>query len=1161
MKGLFSILLLVFGLNLFLYGQERSNNSKTIIVEGIPDSVTTMGISEIILDTTRFTDSNKIIRKNDTANSVGWVSLSPPVISVTLNDVHTFNENTAIVIGNSGSIYRTTNRGNDWAVINSGVNSDLSSLYFLDDKHGWIVGKSGTVLKSDNGGITWINLDTELYNLLDVKFLDLNTGWTLTSSRIYKTTDGGITWIQKFQAQEVTYFFESITFSDPNTGIAVGSGKLFRTADGGETWNAIESGGATWMYDTNFIDSNHGWISGLRASRISITVGGGLFGGDVSITIDNPQYTLWETTDAGAAWTQRNISFSGSLTGVYFNNSSVGWAVGTNGAVLSTSDGGINWNIAKSPHNMNSVHFKDINNGWAVGTDGTILNTSNGGNSWLIQSGRGTANNLVTQHFFNSQIGWVAGANGKMLKTTDGGEFWFELNPKTSGLINSIFFVDDQKGFAVDDWSSSIRTTTNGGDTWNSFNSQSNDYPFESIYFVDPQNGWIVGKRGAILKTSTGSTSYTGWSKQNSNTKKNLNSVHFADQLNGWAVGDSAIIIHTNDGGSTWSAQSANLDDRWDILKSVHFTSQSTGFIVGNSKILKTIDGGANWVVWDIQAVTLNYVHFFNDQIGCIVGNNGTILRTTDGGNTWGLQTCETTMNLYSVRLVDNMNGYIIGWGGTILKTIDGGGTTIYAPAAPNLSSPNTDATDVPILLTLKWTAPEGAEKYNLQVSEYQDFSNLYLDEKDITETSYTLSKLKNDQKYYWRIRAYKDILPGQWSEIRNFTTEKLMWVNQGTSYYNLRDVYFTDNLYGWVVGDEGKILNTVDGGDTWVVQTCNDTKDLNSVYFTDRLNGWAAGEGNIYKTDNGGNTWTQRYQITSAGYIPRENYEFINNEVGYFIYISRIYKTTDGGFNWFQPSSKYFYGFSFIDEFVGWAIGQDGIYKTIDGGTNWSLLFKREVTFYEYINFIDVNNGWLSPGDGSLMRTTDGGVNWSVKYNNENYSIGQTFFINKETGWVSASDINYNDYLLKTIDGGNSWDEYNPSGIDLSSIFFIDSNNGWIVGAGGIWHTELGGVKTDIQDEEFDEKYLPNSFILSQNYPNPFNPTTTISYTLPEDGNVQLKIFDVLGREVTTLLDGFSSKGKHSVVWNGRNFSSGIYFYSIIYEGMTLNKKMLMIQ
>lgn len=82
-----------------------------------------------------------------------------------------------------------------------------------------------------------------------------------------------------------------------------------------------------------------------------------------------------------------------------------------------------------------------------------------------------------------------------------------------------------------------------------------------------------------------------------------------------------------------------------------------------------------------------------------------------------------------------------------------------------------------------------------------------------------------------------------------------------------------------------------------------------------------------------------------------------------------------------------------------------------------------------------------------------------------------------------------------------------------------------------------------------------------SSNYPNPFNPTTTISYNTPEDGKVVVKVFDVLGRELATLVNGVTTAGKHSVLWDGNNFASGIYFYSVTFKNQTLYKKMLLVK
>ena len=77
-------------------------------------------------------------------------------------------------------------------------------------------------------------------------------------------------------------------------------------------------------------------------------------------------------------------------------------------------------------------------------------------------------------------------------------------------------------------------------------------------------------------------------------------------------------------------------------------------------------------------------------------------------------------------------------------------------------------------------------------------------------------------------------------------------------------------------------------------------------------------------------------------------------------------------------------------------------------------------------------------------------------------------------------------------------------------------------------------------------ENSIPIEFSLDQNYPNPFNPTTTIQFTLPEASRVTLKLFDILGRELVTLVDKEMETGVHKVLFNAKDFASGVYFYRI---------------
>jgi hypothetical protein len=88
-----------------------------------------------------------------------------------------------------------------------------------------------------------------------------------------------------------------------------------------------------------------------------------------------------------------------------------------------------------------------------------------------------------------------------------------------------------------------------------------------------------------------------------------------------------------------------------------------------------------------------------------------------------------------------------------------------------------------------------------------------------------------------------------------------------------------------------------------------------------------------------------------------------------------------------------------------------------------------------------------------------------------------------------------------------------------------------------------------------------PETYKLYQNYPNPFNPTTIISYQLPVSSNVTLKIFDILGREVATIVDEFRKAGYYKEVWDASNYASGVYFYKIAYNKFTSIKKLAVVK
>ena len=116
---------------------------------------------------------------------------------------------------------------------------------------------------------------------------------------------------------------------------------------------------------------------------------------------------------------------------------------------------------------------------------------------------------------------------------------------------------------------------------------------------------------------------------------------------------------------------------------------------------------------------------------------------------------------------------------------------------------------------------------------------------------------------------------------------------------------------------------------------------------------------------------------------------------------------------------------------------------------------------------------------------------------------------------------------------------------------------------SGTILKTTTGGVVTDIQNISSE---IPTQFMLSQNYPNPFNPSTVISYTigtsqLAVSSFISLKVFDLLGREVSTLVNEKQNAGTYSVQFDGSNFSSGIYFYRLSSDNFTETKRMILLK
>ncbi len=305
---------------------------------------------------------------------------------------------TPMVLASIATATRSTD-GVGWTAQISGTGEWLNAVTFYNSSHGWAVGSRGTTLGTTNGGVTWSVQGSAptSQDLLAVAFTNQSYGWAVGAGTIFATEDGGATWIA--QSSWEPEWLTGITFPDPNHGWAVGSGgTIVATTDGGATWRRQNSGTTSWVTSVEFINDYRGWA--LVGPNIRATTDGG---------------ATWKAQNSGAASTVflRDIAFVNALRG---------WAVGSEGTILSTSDGGANWKSQNSGTTgwLYHVAFIDAYRGWAVGQNGTILATVNGGATWAAQNS-GTANAAIDVCFVDASRGWVVGGAGTILTTSTGG--------------------------------------------------------------------------------------------------------------------------------------------------------------------------------------------------------------------------------------------------------------------------------------------------------------------------------------------------------------------------------------------------------------------------------------------------------------------------------------------------------------------------------------------------------------------------------------------------------------------------------------------------------------------------------------------------------------------------------------------------------------------
>ncbi|HEV7859272.1 MAG TPA: YCF48-related protein [Pyrinomonadaceae bacterium] len=290
------------------------------------------------------------------------------------------------------------------------------------------------------------------------------------------------------------------------------------------------------------------------------------------------------------AWSSQRSKTMAWLHAVYFLDLNRGWAVGSSGALLSTTDGGASWNVMHRPteDTLRDLYFSDEQTGWLVCERNIyklktvdeprtyLMNTTDGGATWKLVNviGKEVDARLVRALFTGGDRAWAFGENGALYTTHDGGANWQRQRVPTRHLLLGGAFLDQNQGWLVGA-GATILQTTDGGETWRTDLIEMPGVRLTSASFVDKSHGWAVGTAGQVFVTMNGGRT---WRAQVSNVEADLLDVKFLNETEGWAAGSEGTIIHTTDAGGHWTVVPSGTTHP---LERLCFVSRTRGWAVG----------------------------------------------------------------------------------------------------------------------------------------------------------------------------------------------------------------------------------------------------------------------------------------------------------------------------------------------------------------------------------------------------------------------------------------------------------------------------------------------------------------------------------------------------------------------------------------------------
>ena len=596
-----------------------------------------------------------------------------------------------------------------------------------------VAGEATAIYRSDDGGLSWGQIEHRPVSrggdIVSLDFFNANVEAVGPDSkfpadgRVWTAVNGVLDFITPdLDATGAVPAYTSVDVTSDTTSYRLRTDGVVEKNVGGVVTTPFPGLGAgTWTSIDFFGTTDTGFAVG-DGYKIRKTTAGGAWANGTVTSFPAPGLTTHPL---------RKVSFVTQL---------IGFACGDNTSILRTNDGGVNWTQQlPNPSDFvdvrafHSIHFPvDDQHGWAVGDQGLIAGTLNGGTSWNILVSL-TTEDLYDVWFVDNSTGYVAGNHGIILRTIDGGNSWTRVplmtTPDSLTRLNAVDFASDGRtGLAVGD-GGLILLTFDGGATWTP---QSNADTNNLFGVALPKNGsgaiaYACGANGVIVKTSTLTSAVPTWTPQSvlgGAPQPTFRAILFpSDDVTGYVCGDGSNLRHTTDGlnwnvpapsnpptsATNWlalsadaggldvyvggsngiSAKTTNSGVNWSNLAVVTGAPTINAFQSPTSAVLYagtsdgkvwTGDGVAAWTATTPPAGTSVASMSFADSLSGWIASDpapftGGVFTTVNGGATWTRSYVHTKWPLHAIWTspLNPLLVYVVGDNGTILKTTTGG--------------------------------------------------------------------------------------------------------------------------------------------------------------------------------------------------------------------------------------------------------------------------------------------------------------------------------------------------------------------------------------------------------------------------------------------------------------------------------------------------------